>query len=66
MLYPICEHNPESCDYISWNKPKPGEKWNPEDVEDLKKKTKKKKTKKKKQYKIIKGVYTNEEFLERK
>ena len=25
--YYICEHNPESCDYISWNKPKPGEKW---------------------------------------
>ena len=46
--YYICEHNPESCDYISWNKPKPGEKWNPEDVEDLKKETKKKKTKKKK------------------
>lgn len=46
--YYICEHNPESCDYISWNKPKPGEKWNPEDAEDLKKETKKKKTKKKK------------------
>lgn len=22
----ICENNPKSCDYISWNKPKPGEK----------------------------------------
>ena len=27
--YYICENNPESCDYISWNKPKPGEKWDP-------------------------------------
>ena len=24
--YYICENNPASCDYISWNKPKPGEK----------------------------------------
>ena len=23
--YYICENNPASCDYISWNKPKPGE-----------------------------------------
>lgn len=23
----ICENNPESCNYISWNKPKVGEKW---------------------------------------
>ena len=23
--YYICENNPSSCDYISWNKPKPGE-----------------------------------------
>ena len=52
--YYICENNPASCDYISWNKPKPGEKWNPEDaaqIEDkpkAKKKTTKKKTAKKK------------------
>lgn len=39
--YYICEHNPESCDYISWNKPKPGEKWNPEEAEEIKKTTKK-------------------------
>ena len=39
--YYICENNPEVCDYISWNKPKPGEKWNPEDVEEIKKETKK-------------------------
>ena len=51
--YYICEHNPESCDYISWNKPKEGEKWNPEEAEEFKKgetkvrKTTKKSTKKK-------------------
>ena len=28
--YYICENNPKSCNYISWNKPKPGEKWEPE------------------------------------
>ena len=42
--YYICENNPGSCDYISWNKPKPGEKWNPEDAEEIKKETEKKKT----------------------
>ena len=41
--YYICENNPESCDYISWNKPKPGEKWNPEEAEEIKKETEKKK-----------------------
>ena len=30
--YYICENNPASCDYISWNKPKKGEKWNPEEI----------------------------------
>lgn len=47
--YYICENNPESCDYISWNKPKPGEKWDPEEAEKVKKetsKTNKKDTKK--------------------
>ena len=29
-------------DYISWNKPKEGEKWNPEEAEDVKKETAKK------------------------
>ncbi len=38
--YYICENNPQSCNYISWNKPKPGEIWNPE--EEVKKTTKKK------------------------
>ena len=37
--YYICENNPESCDYISWDKPKLGEKWNPEDAEDVRKET---------------------------
>ncbi len=37
--YYICENNPESCDYISWNKPKLGEKWNPEEAEEVKKAT---------------------------
>ncbi len=43
--YYICENNPKSCNYISWNKPKPGEKWEPE-KEETKNKTKKTRTKK--------------------
>ena len=43
--YYICENNPKSCDYISWNKPKPGEKWNPEEAKEIKKETAKKTTK---------------------
>ena len=45
--YYICENNPEKCNYISWNKPKIGEKWNPDEAEEIKKETenKKKKTK---------------------
>ncbi len=35
--YYICENNPTSCDYISWNKPKEGEKWNAEEAEEVKK-----------------------------
>ena len=45
--YYICENNTESCDYISWNKPKPGEKWNPEEAEEIKKETQKKTRKRK-------------------
>ena len=42
--YYICEHNPETCNYISWNKPKIGEKWEPEkEVTKPKRKTRKKK-----------------------
>ena len=47
----ICENNPESCNYISWNKPKLGEKWEPQEeviTEKPKKKTTKRKTTKKK------------------
>ena len=37
----VCENNPETCEYISWNKPKIGEKWSPEENKKTKK-TKKK------------------------
>ena len=40
----VCENNPEKCNYISWNKPKVGEKWDPESQKKIK--TEKKKTKK--------------------
>ena len=46
--YYICENNPKTCDFISWNKPKPGEKWKPEENKEesaKKKKTAKRKTK---------------------
>lgn len=48
--YYICENNPDSCDYISWNKPNPGEKWDPNNEEKpiLEKATKKKTTRKRK------------------
>ena len=42
--YYICENNPKSCDYISWNKPKPGEIIGEED-EELKKEVKKRRNK---------------------
>ncbi len=42
----ICEHNPETCNYISWNKPKVGEKWTPEENVKNTTKTSKAKTKK--------------------
>lgn len=50
--YYICENNFEGnenrCDYISWNKPKPGEKFvEGEDISEIEKETKKKTTKKK-------------------
>ena len=41
--YYICENNPASCDYISWNKPKKGEVYNPEDAKEIKQETEKKK-----------------------
>ena len=45
--YYICENNPESCNYISWDKPKRGEKWEPKEQIETGSKTKTKKTKKK-------------------
>jgi len=55
--YYICENNPASCDYISWNKPKEGEKYNPDDAEEIKKETKTKtKTKGTTKKKIVKKV----------
>ena len=29
----VCENGPDNCNYISWNKPKLGEKWTPEQEE---------------------------------
>ena len=51
--YYIGENNPKTCDFISWNKPKPGEKWEPEESKEntaenkkTRKNSKKKSTKK--------------------
>ena len=52
--YFICENNPQSCDYISWNKPQAGEKWNPEDAEKVKDETTVKRTTTKKAKKTTK------------
>ena len=47
--YYICENNPNTCKYISWNKPKLGEEWKPrEEVDEIKKETEKKEVKAKK------------------
>ena len=46
--YYICENNPKSCDYISWNKPKVGEVIQEADEELVKEVKKKKRTSKKK------------------
>ena len=49
----VCENNPETCEFISWNMPKPGEVWEPQKKDDkvaTKKKTvvkRKSKTKRK-------------------
>lgn len=49
--YYICENNPTSCNYISWNKPQVGEKWEPKETVEVEEKkkvsTKKKATKRK-------------------
>ena len=45
----VCENNGTSCEYISWNPPKPGEKWEPEkEKEQNETKAKKKTTARKK------------------
>ena len=46
--YYICENNSATCDYISWNKPKKGEKWKDTqaEIEAIKVETKKVDTKK--------------------
>ena len=45
----VCENGPDNCNYISWNKPKVGEKWSPEiEQETNKKKVTKRKTRKRK------------------
>ena len=45
----VCENGPDKCNYISWNKPKVGEKWTPEiEKESNKKKATKRKTRKRK------------------
>ena len=46
----ICENNPDTCEYISWNKPKIGERWEPKEEKPTieKKTTTKKATTKKK------------------
>ena len=46
----VCENNGKTCEYISWNPPKVGEKWEPEKEKTSTKKSKttKKKTKTKK------------------
>ncbi|MDR0978704.1 MAG: type I DNA topoisomerase [Lachnospiraceae bacterium] len=46
--YFICENNPKSCDYISWNKPKVGEEYVEEPKKKAAKTTAKKTTAKKK------------------
>ena len=52
----VCENGPDKCKYISWIKPKIGEKWNPENNEksELKTKSEKKTNKKKKMTKTNK------------
>lgn len=42
----ICENNPDKCNYISWNKPKIGEEWNPAEAEEINKTSSKKTNKK--------------------
>ena len=55
--YYICENNPKSCNYISWNKPKEGVAWSPEiEKETNKAKRATRKTKKSKKAKSRKNT----------
>ena len=52
----VCENGPDNCNYISWNKPKVGEKWSPEiEKENNKKKATKRKSTRKKSTKTKKA-----------
>jgi len=42
----VCENGPDDCNYISWNKPKIGEKWSPEEENNNTKTNKKRSSKK--------------------
>ena len=59
--YYICENNPKTCDFISWNKPKPGEEWKTEENSEENKtgKTKKNTTKRKTTKETKKGRTTS-------
>lgn len=46
--YYICENNPATCKYISWNKPKVGEVWNPDEAQSVEEKPKKRSNTRKK------------------
>ena len=61
--YYICENNPDSCDYISWNKPKKGEKYveTNEDFSEVTKTAKKTTTRKTTKKKATKKKTTKKE-----
>ena len=44
----VCENNPEKCEFISWDKPKLGEKWIPENKDEEKPKKKRRTSRNKK------------------
>ena len=44
----VCENNPEKCEFISWDRPKLGEKWIPESKDEEKQKKKRRTSRNKK------------------
>ena len=42
----VCENHPDKCEFISWNKPKKGEKWDPEKEKTYKRRAPRKKVEK--------------------